>query len=104
MTDRVHPLSSLGRLPAFLRARALMGLKCRHTFGSPQGKEVFRDLMRFCGMDEDPFVPADAAQTAYNLGKRRVAMRYARFMGYDEAAITRDLEQHREIIAETEND
>lgn len=47
----------------------------RTTFSTPEGKEVLRDLARFCGVDRDLFHEESDRITSYRLGQRRVLLR-----------------------------
>lgn len=95
------PLSFAGRLArlaAPLRRRYLTGLAYRHTFGTAQGKEVLRDIMRFCMVGQelqavDGEGRTDADGTLVNVGKHRVAQRIIAFLNFDEAAVERLLAQ-----------
>lgn len=91
---------NLATLPAHLRQRFLKGVAYRQVFSTPQGKEVLEDLMRFCGLGGEIHVPGDPHETAYNAGKRRVGLRIASFLGFDELAVTKQLARASSSITE----
>jgi hypothetical protein len=68
----------------------------RFTFGTPEGQVVLRDLMRFCGVRQNSYVPGDPTTTAFNEGKRRVAIRIGAIMNLSDAELMRLAEQPEE--------
>jgi len=51
-----------------------MHLQYAQAFDTPQGEIVLDDLMSFCGMETDAFIPDNQYMTAYNLGMRKVVI------------------------------
>ncbi len=49
-----------------------MHLQYAQAFNTPQGEIVLDDLMSFCGMETDAFIPDNTHMTSYNLGMRKV--------------------------------
>lgn len=73
-------------------------VKTRNTayktiFNTPQGKEVLKDLLKFCHFDSPTFMPNDPYTSAFNEGKRRVALRILGIMNMDEEAMNKVLEE-----------
>jgi len=58
-------------------------------FSTPEGQEVFKDLMKHGRLHEPTFVPGDPATTAFNEGMRRMALRIFSFVTTDEAEVER---------------
>lgn len=56
------------------------------VFKSVQGKAVLSDLIKFCGL-YDPSFTGNAEQTAFNEGKRRVALRIISILGQNEKSL-----------------
>lgn len=61
--------------------------KYRALFDSQEGKEVLKDLLVFCDYDAPTFVAGDPCSTAYNEGKRRVALRISSFLKKKDPAV-----------------
>lgn len=59
----------------------------RDVFLSPQGKEVLKDLLKFCHYNSPTFVPGDPHTSAYNEGMRRVILRIISICGMSEKII-----------------
>jgi hypothetical protein len=76
----------------------MRGTEYRATFASPAGQRVLADLMRFCLMNQDTHDP-DPHQAAYNNGKRRVGLRIAFYLGFDEAQAMKFLEDSKPALA-----
>lgn len=68
----------------------------RHVFGSPEGKQVLRDILRFCGINADPHVPGDPFTSAYNNGRQRVARHIIGVMETDEVKAMRIAQREAE--------
>jgi len=51
-----------------------MHLQYAQAFNTPQGELVLDDLIGFCGMDTDAFIPDNQYMTAYNLGMHKVVI------------------------------
>lgn len=56
----------------------------KDTFNTPQGKEVLRDLAKFCGQNNPTYVPGDSHASAYKEGMRRVFLRIQQFVNLSE--------------------
>lgn len=50
------------------------------VFSTPEGKEVLKDLIEFCHVNDPTHVIGDTHQTAYREGERRVALRILGFL------------------------
>lgn len=59
----------------------------RQIFATAAGKNVLRDIFRFCGAGQDPFQPGDPHQSSYNLGRNRVMLRIASQLRMDPVEI-----------------
>ena len=51
----------------------------RGVFSGPDGELVLQDLLKFCNGGNQSFVPGEPYETAFNEGKRRVALRIVAF-------------------------
>jgi hypothetical protein len=89
-------MKSFRDFPAHVRARFGRSADYRATFGSPAGQRVLADLLKFCGIDGDCFVPGAPDQTGFELGKRRVALRVISFMNFDERAAAKLAATHQD--------
>jgi len=76
-------------LPRELKARYTRAQDYRAVHATEPGKRMIADLLAFCGLERDPFVPGAADETAYALGKQRVARRIAAMLNLDEREIMR---------------
>ena len=54
----------------------------RTVFATEEGKTVLADLYRFCGVEAQSFAN-DPCQTAFNEGRRRVALRIAHMIRHE---------------------
>jgi hypothetical protein len=52
---------------------------------SKEGEEVLADLLNFCGQYKCSYNSGDPYTSAYNEGKRRVALRILKFINMEEA-------------------
>lgn len=50
------------------------------TFGTPEGKRVLKDLLKFTGVMQNSFFPGAADTTAFHEGRRRVGIRILKIM------------------------
>lgn len=55
----------------------------RRVFDTDPGKQVLKDLRKFCKLGQDILVPGDPHATAYNLGRQRVYLRIESIMKMD---------------------
>lgn len=65
----------------------------KDTFSTPQGKEVLKDLAKFCGQNSPTHVPGDPYTSAYKEGMRRVFLRIQQFVNLNEADLQKILNQ-----------
>lgn len=59
----------------------------KQVFGSPEGKEVLKHLLNFCGVLRASYVPRDALCTARNEGRREVGLEIIKFIHMKEEDI-----------------
>lgn len=62
--------------------RAALGMDYRHVFGGEAGQRVLADILRRGGVLQDPF-QATERETAYALGKRRLAVEIIEMLNSD---------------------
>jgi hypothetical protein len=74
----------------------------RTVFNTPDGQMVLADIFRFCGMDADIQVPGEPHETAYNAGKRRVALRICSLLDFTEREAAALAKQERTLTEETQ--
>lgn len=73
----------------------------RATFSTAAGKEVMKDLIKFCHIMQPTFVPGDASASAFNEGIRRVGLRImskSNMTEKDVIAINKQLNSTNEVI------
>lgn len=61
----------------------------RQVFGTPEGKVVLADLLRFCRISATVVVPGDSIMTGYHDGLRRVGLRIASLVQMTDEEILR---------------
>lgn len=66
-----------------LRLRLTAAQNYKEAFCTLAGKEVLKDLLRFCHYSEQIHNPNNSHDTAFKDGKRRVALRILGFLGMD---------------------
>jgi hypothetical protein len=86
----------LDRVRALFRRRHVY----RATFGTPEGREVLADLMRFCRVSQPVVVPGDPMLTGFGDGQRRVALRIAKLVGMTDEEILRLANEPEEMLDE----
>jgi hypothetical protein len=57
------------------------------VFDTDPGKQVLKDLYKFCKMGQDIMVPGDPNATAYNIGRQRVFLRIESILKMDSDVI-----------------
>lgn len=84
-----------------LHDRVQMLLRRRHlyraTFGTPEGRAVLADILRFCGVSQPAVVPGDPIMTGFNDGMRRVGLRVAKLAHMTEEEILRLADQPEDL-------
>lgn len=55
----------------------------RRVFDTPLGRDVLKDLEKFCKMGQDIMVPGDSHMTAFNVGRQRVFLRIRSILKMD---------------------
>ena len=55
----------------------------RRVFGTDLGKDVLKDLRKFCKIGQDIMVPGDPYATHHNIGLQRVYLRIESIMKMD---------------------
>jgi len=55
----------------------------RRVFETDLGKQVLKDLRKFCKVGQDIMVPGDPHATAYNVGRQRVYLRIESILRMD---------------------
>jgi len=65
-------------------------------FNTPEGKTVFKDLVKFCGANRPSHIPGDPMETAYREGMRRVFLRVNSFVNKDFEEILNDESKRRQ--------
>lgn len=80
------------RIRMLLRRRHLY----RATFGSPEGRAVLADILKFCSVSQPVVVPGDPMMTGFNDGMRRVGLRIAKLANMTEEEILRLADQPEE--------
>ena len=67
----------------------------KQTFGTDQGRRVFKDLMSAGFLDQDLFND-DQRKEAYNVGRNSLALRIKRFVEADLEALEKKEQERKE--------
>jgi len=70
----------------------------RQVFGTPEGKVVLADLLKFCNVRNAVVVPGDPIMTGFNDGVRRVGLRIASICGMSDDELIRLSNEPEEAI------
>ncbi len=80
-------MNAIAALQDFRRKLITRRTMYRTVFDTPPGKDVLKDLYKFCKMGQDILVLGDPHATSYNIGRQRVYLRIMAILKMDSDVI-----------------
>lgn len=101
----MEPIDNARRVIAAYRKRRAIATAYIGVFGSPEGKMVLHDILRAGGILEPAHQPGDPYQTAFNDGRRSLALHIIERLRWSEGELEElALEQTAERLAQARED